>query len=402
MSFNRFINEDAKPDANGKAFHEFAKKREMGASKIAENAKEKGGLAMLTHYHFIVKLPYYKKAAAGKLSYEAICKEYDQLIKDLAAGGFNQTQFQKLVGKIEVLGELKLEYEKLNPKVKALNEGLSEEDLYIYEVRCKDGEGTLKEILECIKSVGNTGHSFDVIVDPEQKEGLSDRKFMWDGDGSDYIESIELVQSPEKVDESHKIEPNQSVKKLNREPMKYIKLFEEFDVNKFLNDPESEMGNNDSPEIEEGDWVSSYRGIGQVLQINGPMAKVKLQGSREAIVNVPKTALTKIEKQETTTYNTEEELDRIYTDVSDYVDTFSDEDGGISLNNPASVVDYVEGELLLDVISLSKKDPDSMTHSIFDNIVTKVAYLMDLVMEMEPELEDRATAVLDKFYELSK
>ena len=49
--------------------------------------------------------------------------------------------------------------------------------------------------------------------------------------------------------------------------MKYIKLFEAFDLDKFLDDPNSQMGNPDSPEIEIGDWTKSYRGIGQVYDI---------------------------------------------------------------------------------------------------------------------------------------
>lgn len=203
--FTEFINEATKHPKKRSDWEVFAEKRAMGAQKIADNAKERGGLAMLTYNHFIVKLPYYKKAATYKMGYEDICKEYEKFVKELTKGGFTQTEFQKLMGKIEVLGELKLEYEKLRPEsdlVKKLNEGISEEDLYVYEIRCRDGEGTLKEIIECIKAVGNTGHSFDVIVDPEEKEGLSERKFMWDGDGSDYIESIELTQSPEKVDEA--------------------------------------------------------------------------------------------------------------------------------------------------------------------------------------------------------
>lgn len=203
--FDQFINEATKHPVKRSPWEEFAEKRAMGAQKIADNAKEHGGLAMLTYNHFIVKLPYYKKAAESKMSYEDICKEYDKFVKELTNGGFTQTEFQKLVGKIEVLGELKLEYEKLFPKsesVQKLNEGLSEERAYVYEVRCRDVDGTLKEILECIKACGNIGHSFNVIVDPDEKEGLSERKFNWDGDGPDYIDSIELVQSPEKVDEA--------------------------------------------------------------------------------------------------------------------------------------------------------------------------------------------------------
>ena len=59
-------------------FEEFAQKRHDGAEKIAKNAKEKGGPAMLTYHHFIVKLPHYKKAAAGNLpNLTGIGQEYE-------------------------------------------------------------------------------------------------------------------------------------------------------------------------------------------------------------------------------------------------------------------------------------------------------------------------------------
>ena len=47
-------------------FEDFAKKRGEGAAKIASNAEENGGLAMLTYNHFKVKAPYYDKASKGK------------------------------------------------------------------------------------------------------------------------------------------------------------------------------------------------------------------------------------------------------------------------------------------------------------------------------------------------
>ena len=94
----------------------FAKTRLGGAEKIAENAKEKGGDSMLTYYHFNVKLPYYEKASKGEFSPEKAREEYlsllDQLAKSTGEKGMNisQNEFQKLVGKIEVLGELLIEY----------------------------------------------------------------------------------------------------------------------------------------------------------------------------------------------------------------------------------------------------------------------------------------------------
>lgn len=92
-------------------FKEFAETRGKGAEKIADTAKEKGGLALLTWHHFKVKGPYYKKASEGKLDIDDAKAEYKVLLENLytatAAGlNLNQTQFQELLGKLEVLGEL--------------------------------------------------------------------------------------------------------------------------------------------------------------------------------------------------------------------------------------------------------------------------------------------------------
>ena len=56
-------------------FETFADTREAGAGKIADTAHKKGGLALLTWHHFKVKLPYYKRAAAGKFDLTAAKKE---------------------------------------------------------------------------------------------------------------------------------------------------------------------------------------------------------------------------------------------------------------------------------------------------------------------------------------
>ena len=79
-----------------------------------------------------------------------------------------------------------------------LNEGVPTEDMHVYEVTCRDPEGSLKKIIECIGACGNTGHSFTVVVDPDETEGLGQRKFGWDGDGSDYLHSVKTIQTPVK------------------------------------------------------------------------------------------------------------------------------------------------------------------------------------------------------------
>jgi hypothetical protein len=79
-------------------------------------AKEKGGDAMLTYHHFVVKLPYYKKAAQGKFDQEKMTNELESLTNKLIDGTksglkLKQVEFQKLVGLIEVVGELLIRFD---------------------------------------------------------------------------------------------------------------------------------------------------------------------------------------------------------------------------------------------------------------------------------------------------
>lgn len=92
-------------------FKTFAQKRLEGATKISDAAKEKGGVALLTYHHFVVKLPYYKQAAAGRFNAEKATRELrglqaelETILKKLDHG--TQVRFQKVMGKIEVIGEL--------------------------------------------------------------------------------------------------------------------------------------------------------------------------------------------------------------------------------------------------------------------------------------------------------
>ncbi len=89
----------------------FAETRLGGAEKIVDNAKEKGGLALLTYHHFEVKLEYYEKASKGELNMEEAKKEYKDLLEKLYSStkgdmDIEQIDFQELLGKMEVLGEL--------------------------------------------------------------------------------------------------------------------------------------------------------------------------------------------------------------------------------------------------------------------------------------------------------
>lgn len=55
-----------------------------------------------------------------------------------------------------------------------------------------DPENQIAELLQTIKVIANSGHTFDIIVDPHSE---SPRSFEIDGDGACYIKSIDLFDS---------------------------------------------------------------------------------------------------------------------------------------------------------------------------------------------------------------
>ena len=92
-------------------FDRFADKRMGGAEKIANTAKEKGGPSMLTYHHFVVKLPYYKKASKGNFDLDESKKEFEKTLKKISTS-MDQTEFQREMGRLEVLGELIIKHGK--------------------------------------------------------------------------------------------------------------------------------------------------------------------------------------------------------------------------------------------------------------------------------------------------
>lgn len=93
----------------------FLKNRKNGAKETAAKAKEKGGDAILSYYHFAAKdKPYAEVLSAlkndGLKAATKLCKDnYKTLMKavDLDMG---QKEYQAIVGKIEVFGECYIKF----------------------------------------------------------------------------------------------------------------------------------------------------------------------------------------------------------------------------------------------------------------------------------------------------
>jgi hypothetical protein len=68
--------------------------------------------------------------------------------------------------------------------MKDFNEWIRDSKTKTITVTCRDVDDNLEKLLNFIKSVGGSGHSFSIIADEE--------KFYWDGDGSDRIFEIKV------------------------------------------------------------------------------------------------------------------------------------------------------------------------------------------------------------------
>lgn len=71
------------------------------------------------------------------------------------------------------------------------NPKLREEGEKNYVLRVHDAESSIYNLLDCIKSVANAGHSFEVVVDPGAEDEF---RFYIDGDGTDHISEIKIQE----------------------------------------------------------------------------------------------------------------------------------------------------------------------------------------------------------------
>lgn len=95
----------------------FLKNRKDGAKDSAAKAKEKGGDAMLSYYHFAAKdKPYAEVIKSmkqeGLKNTLSLCKQsYKNLVRNLDLD-MSQKEYQRVVGEIEVYGECYIRLQK--------------------------------------------------------------------------------------------------------------------------------------------------------------------------------------------------------------------------------------------------------------------------------------------------
>ena len=176
-------------------------------------------------------------------------------------------------------------------------------------------------------------------------------------------------------------------------------IFEEFDVNQFMENPEAEFAKNaDSPEIEEGDYVESYRGKGQVVELNGDFARIQLVGSAGTIVKVPKFSLKKTGAPANTkpTVDSNQELKDMAEAMTEYLGFLEEDPKAINLKAAEELLQTI----LVDVINLQRQDPSVATTDEFHVIWNGAVSLGSKMIDVSPGLKDDVDVILSKFEDM--
>ena len=207
--------------------------------------------------------------------------------------------------------------------------------------------------------------------------------------------------------------------------MKYVKLFEDFDLDKFMEDPESQFHDDSDPNIVEGDWVTSYRGPAKFLSVSGDMAKVELINGPRSIVSVPFEFLTKITKEEAlklsrNKVDAKKELTQMNQEMEAVLKAAISEDDEtgdeIFTGNLDKVISYLE-DFLVDLIDLRNRDsysPYYTEYGTFTSNLANLCYLMIDRIDMDIQnsgsqsqiaelnnLKRKIETIQDKFFEIS-
>ena len=208
--------------------------------------------------------------------------------------------------------------------------------------------------------------------------------------------------------------------------MKYTKFLEDFDPNKFIDNPESQFRNGPDPNVVEGDWVTSYRGPAKFLSLSNDMAKVQLINGPGSVVSVPYDALTKINKEKAlkmsrNIINAKKELDRMNSEMYSILKASIGEDEEKEeetfIGNDEKTISYLE-DFLVDLIDLKNKDTYVPYYTGYVNFLSQLASLCYLLLDhigrgMDSSgnpseisrlknLKNKVEIIQDKFFEISE
>ena len=190
--------------------------------------------------------------------------------------------------------------------------------------------------------------------------------------------------------------------------MRHIKIYEDFDLDRFLEDPSREIHGDDDV-IDIGSYVDSYRGPGQVIDLDGNFWVIQPIGSSsDRSFRIPKESAEKMKLEDvqklvsasSSASNTKAEIGKINSDVEDFMEgSISDEDGEWKYRgNINTAIEFIE-EIVVDLYSLNKRDSNMKFTDSFAKLISNLAILFDNIVEAsedKAEMEDTIKRLIDE------
>jgi hypothetical protein len=188
--------------------------------------------------------------------------------------------------------------------------------------------------------------------------------------------------------------------------MKHIKLFEDFDLDNFLENPEEEI-HGDLDTVDVGSYVNTYRGPGQIIDSSGnfwviePIASSSVKNFKVPKDGVEKMVLDDVKKMKSSassSVNTARELESLNSDIENFMEgSISDEDGEWKYRgNIETAIEFIE-EIIVDLHSLNKRDSDMKFTDSFSKVVSNLAILFDNLLEASEDkvgMEERIKSLI--------
>ena len=204
-----------------------------------------------------------------------------------------------------------------------------------------------------------------------------------------------------------------NIKKYNSfsDKLSHVKMYENFDLDKFMEDPSGNIHDDDNPEIEIGDWTTSYRGVGQVMDLpksGEGLATVQLVDSPKSIIKVPSDKLTKIKKEEAEKAinripDTVREIEKLSSEIEGYLEVIGAyESDDIYLPDVDLAIELLE-DMIIEIIDLKKKDPYLVYHKEYSSIIFGFSTLADAIKNSTEDrrILDRLQRIEDNFEDIS-
>lgn len=194
--------------------------------------------------------------------------------------------------------------------------------------------------------------------------------------------------------------------------MKNIKLYEDFDVDKFIEDPFGNIHDDDSPDIEIGDFVTSYRGMGQVLDLpmeGRGLATLQLIDSSKSTIKVPVDKLVKVKKEEMELAienmpDTIREIEKISEEIENYLEIIGAyESDEVYIPDVDLAVEILE-DILIEIMDLKKKDPYLIYHKEYSDIISGFAALSNAIQDSTEDLNilNRVKRIENSFRDVNR